>query len=73
VLIIHGEADTVIGPWHGRKLYDLANDPKKFVPVEGADHNDLEIVAKETYGNTLRQFAGFVYQHQQGKAAGAVF
>jgi fermentation-respiration switch protein FrsA (DUF1100 family) len=73
VLIIHGQSDTVIGSWHGKKLYDLANEPKKYFPVNGADHNDLEIVAKEAYGQALQQFAGFVYQRQQGKGAGAVF
>jgi fermentation-respiration switch protein FrsA (DUF1100 family) len=73
VLIIHGQSDTVIGSWHGKKLYDLANEPKKYFPVDGADHNDLEIVAKETYGHALQEFAGFVYQRQQGKGAGAVF
>jgi fermentation-respiration switch protein FrsA (DUF1100 family) len=73
VLIIHGQSDTVIGSWHGKKLYDLANEPKKYFPVNGADHNDLEIVAKEAYGQALQEFAGFVYQRQQGKGAGAVF
>src|SRR5215469_17202998 len=40
VLIIHGDSDSVIAPWHGRKLFALANEPKRFVPVPGADHND---------------------------------
>src|SRR5437773_6995911 len=45
VLIIHGAADSIIGVWHGQKLYDLANEPKSHFWVEGADHNDLETVA----------------------------
>src|SRR5215470_9109385 len=53
VLIIHGDSDKVIAPWHGKKLFELANEPKTFVPIPGADHNDLDIVA-------LRQFATFL-------------
>jgi hypothetical protein len=57
VLIIHGTEDSVIAPWHGQKLYDLANDPKSHFWVEGANHNDLEQVAGKRYSETLRQFA----------------
>src|SRR5215471_1594899 len=52
LLIIHGDSDTVIAPWHGKKLYELANEPKKYVPVPGADHNDLEMVAGKSYMET---------------------
>ena len=57
VLIIHGDSDTVIPPWHGRKLFALANEPKKFAPVAGADHNDLDAVAGKTYAAILQEFA----------------
>jgi hypothetical protein len=73
VLIIHGESDTVIGSWHGKKLYELANEPKKYLPVPGADHNDLEWVAQKTYSTSLQEFAEFVSQQQQSKATGAAF
>ena len=73
VLIIHGESDTVIGSWHGKRLYELANEPKKYLPVPGADHNDLEWVAQKTYSSSLQEFANFVSQQQQGKTTGAAF
>ena len=57
VLIIHGTADSVIAPWHGQKLYDLANNPKSHLWVKGADHNDLEMRAGASYANALQQFA----------------
>jgi len=57
VLIIHGDSDTVIPSWHGKRLYDLANEPRKFVSIHGADHNDLEIVAGKKYIEALQQFA----------------
>src|SRR5215471_8521246 len=62
VLIIHGDSDTVIPPWHGKRLYDLANEPKKFVSIHGADHNDLEMVAGKSYIEALQQFAAFLGQ-----------
>jgi fermentation-respiration switch protein FrsA (DUF1100 family) len=57
VFIIHGEQDSVIPIWHGRKLFDLANQPKQFVAVPGADHNDLDMVAGANYGKTIHAFA----------------
>ena len=39
------------------KLFDLANEPKSYLWVEGADHNDLEIVAGASYTKALQQFA----------------
>src|SRR5205085_11029774 len=57
VLIIHGAADSIIGIWHGQKLYDLANEPKSYFWVQGADHNDLETVAGANYAKVLKQFS----------------
>lgn len=40
--IIHGTDDRVIKFKHGKALYDGVNTPnKKFVPIAGADHNDI--------------------------------
>jgi len=71
LLIIHGDSDTVIAPWHGKKLYELANEPKKYVPVPGADHNDLEIVAGKSYLETLHQFAATIGPGQKDRASSA--
>jgi uncharacterized protein len=38
LFIIHGTADRVVPFKHGRKLFDLANEPKQFIEVEGAGH-----------------------------------
>lgn len=64
LLIIHGESDSVINPWHGRKLFELANEPKRYLSVPRADHNDLEMVAGKTYTEALRDFAAFVAQRE---------
>jgi abhydrolase domain-containing protein 17 len=57
VLIMHGTADSVIGLWHGRKLFELANEPKHFVAVEGANHNDVSPSVTEIYNRALVKFA----------------
>lgn len=41
VLIVHGDADTVIPFTQGQRLYALANEPKQFVRMEGSDHATL--------------------------------
>ena len=41
VLMIHGKEDSVIPYAQGEALFKLANEPKRFVPVEEGDHNTL--------------------------------
>ncbi|MBK7032632.1 MAG: alpha/beta hydrolase [Ignavibacteria bacterium] len=45
VLIIHGTNDTFIGvDANGQRLYDVARQPRSFVRIEGADHNNVPYV-----------------------------
>jgi fermentation-respiration switch protein FrsA (DUF1100 family) len=42
LLVIHGDADSIIPFDAGRKVFDGARSPQKtFVVLEGADHNDV--------------------------------
>ena len=41
VLIVHGDADTVIPFAQGERLFALAGEPKQFVRMEGSDHATL--------------------------------
>ncbi|MEZ5960070.1 MAG: alpha/beta hydrolase [Hyphomonadaceae bacterium] len=41
ILIVHGDADTVIPFAQGERLYALAREPKKFVRMPGSDHSTL--------------------------------
>jgi fermentation-respiration switch protein FrsA (DUF1100 family) len=41
VLIGHGDADSVIPFEQGQRLFELANEPKRFVRMEGSDHVTL--------------------------------
>jgi fermentation-respiration switch protein FrsA (DUF1100 family) len=40
VFIAHGTQDRLVPFAHGERLYQAANDPKQFFPIEGDDHND---------------------------------
>ncbi|WP_305989377.1 alpha/beta hydrolase [Roseibium sp. MMSF_3544] len=41
VLVIHGTEDRVIPVEHGRKLFEIAPEPKELLILEGAGHGDL--------------------------------
>jgi fermentation-respiration switch protein FrsA (DUF1100 family) len=66
VLIMHGTSDSVIGIWHGRRLFELANQPKDFVAVDGADHNDVSPALMRTYNHALVKFASSLEEHFRG-------
>lgn len=40
ILIAHGDADKTIPFEHGKRLFEAANEPKRFVVIPGGDHND---------------------------------
>jgi len=45
LLVVHGDADTIIPFGAGRQVFDRAPSARKqFVALPGADHNDLHIV-----------------------------
>jgi abhydrolase domain-containing protein 17 len=56
LLILHGTEDEVVPFAHGQQLFAAAKEPKQFVWVEGAGHNDLRDVAGDRYPQELQQF-----------------
>ena len=56
VLIIHGTEDEVIPVSHGRRLYEVAAEPKEALWIEGAHHNDVPIVGGARYWAALTAF-----------------
>lgn len=62
VLVMHGKADTVIPFAHGQELFAAANEPKRYLWVDAAGHNDLMDVAGEKYTKALREFSGLLLQ-----------
>ena len=55
-LFIHSRADEVVPYRLGRKLFELAPDPKVFYEVVGAPHNSTYLVGGKAYFDTLRRF-----------------
>ncbi len=55
-LLMHGEQDELIPFEMGEKLWDAAAEPKRFVPLPGAGHNDTYLVEPEFYFGTVSSF-----------------
>lgn len=64
VLFIHGTRDRVIPFWHSQELFRHANEPRQLLAVEGADHNDVMLVAGEQYFQALQTFSQQVVSQQ---------
>lgn len=45
VLVVAGSADRIVPVSQSRRVYDAALQPKAFVMIEGATHNDFALVA----------------------------
>lgn len=58
VLIIHSAEDEVVPFQHGRRLFEAAPEPKRFLEIRG-DHNSGFLTSRETYLNTIDDFIGF--------------
>ncbi len=56
VLVQHGRLDEVIGFYHGEQLFALAPEPKRFLWVDSAGHNDLPEVSGANYWQALKDF-----------------
>ena len=69
VLVMHGMADEVVPFSHGRTLFGAAPEPKRFLWVEGAGHNDFMLVAGERQAQALREFAALIRHSQAGGAS----
>jgi len=70
VLIIHGKADAVVPFDHGVKLFAAAHEPKRFLWVDIAGHNDVMDVVTDRYSKTLAEFIQLVEQSQKGSNTG---
>jgi len=57
VLVIVGDGDGIISPTLSRQLFDKASEPKRWVSIPGADHNDWELLAGTTLVNAVIDFA----------------
>lgn len=56
LLLIHGQKDRIIAPWHGEVLYERTKAPKEIYRVEDAGHNDVAYIAGEDYWLAISNF-----------------
>lgn len=55
LLVIAGYRDDVVPEPMSRRLYDAANEPKRYVLVLGAGHNDLELLVGKQMLDAIRR------------------
>ena len=56
VLVMHGDADTVIPYEQGRALYERIGGPKQFFTIRGGDHNDAAAPDERAYWSAIQDF-----------------
>ena len=49
VLVLHGDADTIVPLSQGKRVYHAAPEPKFFYRIPGAGHNDTYLIGGERY------------------------
>jgi len=58
VLVVHGSEDRLIRPELGRRLFEQAAEPKRFVLVEGGTHHSTNSLGREQYREAVTQLFG---------------
>jgi len=56
LLVIAGDADRIVPASMSRRLYDAAREPRRFLLIPGADHNDMELLAGTTLIKNVLSF-----------------
>lgn len=56
LLITHGTHDSIVPFQMGRRLFELASEPKTFHAIERADHNDVPWVGGAAYFRAIDEF-----------------
>jgi fermentation-respiration switch protein FrsA (DUF1100 family) len=55
LLELHGDRDEVVPFDQGKLVFAAAPQPKKFITLAGAGHNDTYLVGSDRYFEQLRQ------------------
>ena len=56
LLFFHGDKDDIVPYRYGLELFEAAPEPKEFVTLEGAGHNDTYVVGGAAYFEKLKRF-----------------
>ena len=57
LMVIHGESDSVVPYGLGEQVFAAAAQPKEFVSLPGADHNDILLAGGSRYLDAVREFS----------------
>jgi uncharacterized protein len=60
LLVVAGGRDRIVPASHSRRLFAAAPEPKRLVVLEGADHNDHDLLAGPRLVDALRSFLASV-------------
>jgi uncharacterized protein len=58
LLVVHGSEDSTIQPALGKKLFDAAAEPKRFLLVQGGSHHNTNAVGQTQYRTALAELFG---------------
>jgi alpha-beta hydrolase superfamily lysophospholipase len=58
LLVVHGSEDRLISPDLGRRLFEAAQEPKRFVLVEGGSHHNTNGIGQPQYRVALKEMFG---------------
>ena len=61
---MHGQADQVIPFQHSQTLYEAAPEPKEFLWVKEAGHNDFTVAAGQRLHQALISFQDLIETRQ---------
>jgi len=66
-LFIHSPQDEVVPYELGRRLFEAAPEPKRFLEIEGASHNDTGVVGGHAYFDAVRSFLAQCRERGEGR------
>jgi len=69
-LFIHSPQDEVVPYELGRRLYEAAGEPKRFLDIPGASHNDMDVVGGHVYFDAFARFLAQCRQRAEGRVRG---
>ena len=68
-LVIHGREDEIVPFRHGRKLFESLPEPKTFLEITEANHNDLPEIGGEKYRSSINHFLKRVLKNSEDSSS----
>jgi len=62
VLVVHGTDDETVPFAQGKNLFEAANEPKRFLPIDGGGHSDAFLVGRDEYWQAWKEFLASLNQ-----------